>query len=201
MKSCRNCGKPAMYMVGPPGQEIPLCLDCDYKHTQMLAMQNEQLERTLNYLASEMEMVVGLPGVLPRFPKREVRVAQGGSMTLNNINISGGNIGVLNTGNLKMVDSAITILNQDATNREIGAAIAKLTTAIGESTELPPDKKNEAIEILGGVATAATMPKEQRKTGIVKALLGAIPTAIQTAAGLMQIWQQVEPVIKRYFQI
>jgi hypothetical protein len=189
-----------MYLVGPEGNQTPLCLDCNYKHTQMLAMQNEQMVRTLDYLASEMEMVVGLPGVLPRFPKKKVHIVQGGNMTLNNIRVSAGNIGVLNTGNLQMVDSAITILNQNPTAHEVSRAIARLTDAIAESIELSPDKKNEAIEILGGVATAATIPKEQRKTGIVKALLGAIPTVIQTAASVMQIWHEVEPVITGFFQ-
>jgi hypothetical protein len=189
-----------MYLVGPEDNQIPLCLDCDYKHTQMLAMQNEQMERTLDYLASEMEMIVGLPGVLPRFPKRKVQILQGGNVTLNNIHVSASNIGVLNTGNLQMVDSAITILNQNPTAHEVSRAIARLTDAIAGSTELTPDKKNEAIEVLGGIATAATIPKEQRKTGIVKALLAAIPTSIQTAASVMQIWQQVEPIIKTFFQ-
>ena len=113
---CYNCGKPAMYLVGPEGKEVPLCLDCNLKHTQMLAIQNEQLEREMDFLTDHMEFTAGLPsGVLPRYPKRQTKIIQGGTVTLNNIHVSDSNIGVLNTGNLEMVDSAITVLGQDPT--------------------------------------------------------------------------------------
>src|ERR1051325_2215311 len=120
---CYNCGKPAMYAVGPEGHEAPLCLDCNLKHVQMLAIQNDQIERTINYLTESMESTVGLPGVLPRFPERQVKVIQGGNMTLNNISVSNSAIGVLNTGNLEMVDAAISALKADPSARAVGEAL------------------------------------------------------------------------------
>lgn len=200
MLKCYNCDKPAMYLVGPEGKEVPLCLDCNLKHTQMIAIENEQLEKQLNYLADEMEFAVGLPGVLPRYPKRQVKILQGGKIVLNNIRVSESTIGVLNTGNLEILDSAITVLNQDTSTREVSAAISKLVNAIAGSAELSPEKKNEALEILGVIASEVTIPKEKRRNKVVGALLSALPTAIQTVASLMQIWQSVEPIIKPYFQ-
>lgn len=200
MLKCYNCGKPAMYLVGPEGKEVPLCLDCNLKHTQMLAIENEQLERQLNYLADEMEFAIGLPGMLPRYPKRQVRILQADKIVLNNIRVSESNIGVLNTGNLEIVDSAITVLKQDTTTREISDAVSKLANAIAKSNELSPEKKNEALEILGVIASEATIPKERRKNNVIRTLLSAFPTAIQTAASVIQIWQTVEPIIKTFFQ-
>jgi hypothetical protein len=189
-----------MFLVGPEGQQAPLCLDCNDKLSQMLDRQNYQLERLMNFFMDQADAATGIYGDLPRFPERRINLVQGGSMTFNNINVSAGNIGVLNTGNLKMVDSAITILNQNPASREVSDAITKLTSAIAQSAELPPDKKNEAIEILGTVASEAIVPKEKRRNVVVRTLLGALPTAIQTAASVMQIWQQVEPIIRAYFQ-
>lgn len=199
MTKCYNCGKPAMYLVGPEGKEVPLCLDCNLKHVQLLAIKNEQLEKQLNYLTDEMEFALGLPRMSPRYPQRQVKILQGGKIVLNNIQVSESNIGVLNTGDLEIVDSAITVLNQDASTREVSSAIFKLANAIAGSSELPPEKKNEAMEILGVIASEATVPKEKRRDRVVRRLLSALPTVIQTVASLIQIWQSVEPIIKPYF--
>ena len=199
--NCYNCGKPPMYyLVDTEGQEVPLCLDCYSKHAQILAIQNDQLERNLNYLANKMDRITGIPGFTPRFPQRQISISQGDKVVLNNIYVSNSNIGVLNTGNLQIVDSAITVLNGDQNTREISLAISKLANAIAGSTELPIAKRNEAMEFLGAVAAEATIPKEKRRNSIVRTLLDALPTTIQTSASLLQIWQSVEPIIKPYFQ-
>jgi hypothetical protein len=190
-----------MYLVGPEGKEVPLCLDCNLKHIQTLAIQNEQLEREMDFLTDHMEFTAGLPhGVLPRYPKKRTKIIQGGNVILNNIRISGSSIGVLNTGNLEMVDTAITVLGQNPETREVGAAISKLANAVAQSEELSPDNKNEAMETLSTVAAEATAPKEKRRNIMVRTLLRALPAAIQTAAGVLQIWHEVEPVITPYFQ-
>jgi hypothetical protein len=200
MARCYNCGKPAMYLVGPEGKEVPLCLDCDLKHTQMLAIQNEQLEREMDFLTDYIESTTGVPRVLPRYLKRQTKIIQGGNVTLNNIHVSGSSVGVLNTGNLEMVDSAITILRQDPGTRDVSAAISKLANAVAQSEKLSADNKNEAMEILSTVATEATAPREKRRNIVVRRLLGLLPTAIQTAAAVLQVWHEVEPVITQYFR-
>jgi len=44
------------------------------------------------------------------------------------------------------------------------------------------DKKNEAIEILGTIVMKPLPPKEKRKKAVVRKLMEALPTSIQTAA-------------------
>jgi hypothetical protein len=189
-----------MYLVGPEGKEVPLCLDCNLKHTQMLAIQNEQLEREMNFLTDYIESTAGVPRILPRFPRKQTKIIQGGTVTLNNIHVSDSNIGVLNTGNLEMVDSAITVLGQDPETREVSAAISRLANAVAQSNELSPDKKDETMEILSTVASEATAPRGKRRNVVVRTLLGALPTAIQTAASVLQIWHEVGPIITAFFQ-
>ena len=82
---CYQCNNAAMFLVGPKGQQIPLCLNCHLKYVQLLDKQNEMLERTINYLTSEMESIVGLPPFLPRYPERKVISTE--KVTLNNIKV------------------------------------------------------------------------------------------------------------------
>jgi hypothetical protein len=119
-------------------------------------------------------------------------------MTLNNINVNNSSVGVLNTGNLEIVDSAITTLKSNPQTHDIAGAIAKLTTAISNA-DLSPEIKNEAIEILSTVATEATAPENKRKSSVVKRLLSGLPTLIQTSASAIEIWKTVEPIIRTVF--
>lgn len=191
--------KNALYLYGPPGQEVPLCLDCYCKITEANERIQETLECQINFLTAEMEAVVGMPGILPRYPERR-RILRTGAVTLNNTNVINSEVGVLNTGNLRVVDSVITALKQNPATLEISAALSKMANAITQSAELTPEKKNEAMEILGTVSSETIQPKPKRRNVVVKTLLDALPTAIQTAASAMQIWQQVEPIIRGYFQ-
>jgi len=197
---CHNCEKLAIYAVGPVDQQVPLCLDCHLKLTQILAIQNDKLEREMNFIIAQAESVVGLHGVLPRFPERQVRVIQGGTMTLNNISVSNSAIGVLNTGNLEVVDSAISALKSDPATKEISDALKQLTNSIAAAQDLASEEKNEAIEILSVVASEATAPKNKRKASVVNRLLAQFPTLIQTSASLLEIWHTVGPSIISFFK-
>jgi len=63
---CCQCSTPAMYQVGE--QNIPLCLDCYFKFSQIQQQQAENHERMMNYLNDEIAMSVGLA---PFGPKRQ----------------------------------------------------------------------------------------------------------------------------------
>ena len=120
-------------------------------------------------------------------------------MMLNNISVSDSAIGVLNTGSLEMVDSAISALKSDPATKEVSDALKKLTNSIADAQDLAPEKRNEAIEILSVVASEATAPENKRKTSVVKRLLGQFPTLIQTSAALTEIWHTVGPTIISFF--
>ena len=187
-----------MYFVGFEGGEFPLCLECTLKQQQLAAIQSDQLERDLNFATAEMEAVMGMPGTMPRYPQRQVKIIQGGPVTLNHITVNNSSIGVLNTGNLEIVDSAITALNSNPQTQAVANAILKLTNAIAASN-LATSTKDEAIEILSTVATEATAPDGKKKTSVVKRLLAGLPTLIQTSASAIEIWRTVEPIIRQVF--
>jgi hypothetical protein len=121
-------------------------------------------------------------------------------MTLNNISVSNSAIGVLNTGNLEVVDSAISALKSDPATKEISEALKQLTNSIAAANDLGSKEKNEAIEILSVVASEATAPKDKRKVSVVNRLLAQFPTLIQTSAAVVDIWQAVGSSIISFFQ-
>jgi hypothetical protein len=194
---CHQCGKPAMFVVGLPDKQIPLCLDCNIKLEQLLATKGDMLERGLNYIAAQMEAAVGLPGIFPRYPER--RIIKAGDITMNNIKIDHSNIGVLNTGTIGTVDAAITVLRQSG-DQIVSTAIQALTEAIIADTAATEELKNQAIEILSVLATEATAPKEQRRRAVIKTLVLELSTLLGGAVALEQLWHQYSPVFMSLFQ-
>src|SRR5262245_20821033 len=82
---CNQCDQPGFFLVGPT--HIPLCLDCNEKLQRAIDAQTDSLERQLNHTAALMEMQMGMPGLIPRYPPRSKPVVQH-SGPLNNITIN-----------------------------------------------------------------------------------------------------------------
>jgi hypothetical protein len=196
---CYNCGKPAMYLVGPPGNQFPLCLECYDKQQRIAVTQKDQLVQDHNHAIQDMEVGMGLPlGSLGRYQERKIIHQQGGPVTYNNFHFANSPVGVVNTGNLKIVDTAITTMNSQPKSQEIAAALTELIDAVVNS-DLSKDKKNEAIEMLTTISAEAAMPEPQRKKSVVKSLLKSLPSIIQTSAHLAKIWDSVSPHIHQFF--
>ena len=193
---CHQCTKPAIFIVGDGESKIPLCLDCKIKFDNMLARQNDMYERQLNYLTDQMESIVGIRGISPKFPERKYITV--GDVTLNNINIKNSNIGILNTGTIGSIDECVTSLKRSG--EEVSATIIKmLAESIISNKDASDDIKNQTLEILSVLSSEAASPKENRKKAIIKPLLVEMATLLGGVASLGQLWQQIEPVIKKIF--
>jgi hypothetical protein len=183
---------------------VPLCLRCKIAYNRMLLEANEKIERGINYLTDHMEATVGLPGILPRYPERQASpiVLRGGDVNLNNINVQNSDIAMLNVGaNVEMVDSAITILRQEAGGADVGAALAKLTEGIVKSDALDAKTKAELMEILGVVAGEATLEKNNRRAAVVKPLISQIGRYLMGAKALVDLWKLTKPLLAGHFGI
>src|ERR1041385_866691 len=194
---CQNCEKTAMFGVGPEGK-MPVCLDCYIKFSQVMDRQEENLERQLNYYAAEIEMVMGMPGVVPRFPPRPPRIVLTGSSVLNHIQISNSNIGVLNTGTIGMIDGAVGVMQRGG-DREAAESFKRMTEAIANSPDLSGSAKNKAMELLSIIATEAAAPKEKRRGEAMRTLLRDVASALGGAAALVKLWEAAKPVIEALF--
>src|SRR5690242_8093524 len=120
---CHQCGRPAIQMYEVKGGRLPLCLDCSLKFQQIVEMQLARFEREMNYLDDLASDIAGLPRSGPKYPERKPPVQVQG-MTLNNINVHGGSIGVLNTGSIQKVDVAIGAIKQSG-DADLGAALTR----------------------------------------------------------------------------
>jgi hypothetical protein len=193
---CSNCTNDAMFLVDPEGSKMPLCLDCNLKFVQVTALKNDMLEREINYLTGVAEAMTGLPGVMPKYPQREVVAV--GSVTLNNIRIEGSTIGVLNTGTIGTVDAAVTALKQTG-DADAATLFTRITEAVANDRQLPADAKNQVLELLSVLSTEATAPKERRRSAAMMPLLERLATLMSGAAALAQLWSQYGPLLRQLF--
>ena len=191
---CVQCGQKAVFYYQKKEGIFPLCLSCNLIYQQTLEIERVQHEREYNQGIAEcnkmVESITGIPGTWPLIPERTIN--KSANMTFNNFTLNNSSVGVLNTGNLKMVDTNITVLNGNPKTHEAGDAISKLMDAIGKS-DLPDEKKNEAIELLATISSEAVLPKEKRKTSVLKAVLSHLPTILKTSTAAITVWEKVSP--------
>lgn len=193
---CYQCDRPAMYLVTE--YEVPLCLHCYSKFSQVEQAKIELLEREMNYLNDQASFISGLPSIGPRFSPRPQPIQITGAK-LNNINISNSVVGTINTGYLNSVDQAITALNSLGES-SIAEAIKELTEATLKSNDLGKNQKNELIEILDVLASEAATPNEERKKIIVKSLLERGMQLTKLANDITDIGQKWWPILLTAFQ-
>jgi len=186
-------------MIGEKGQRAPLCLDCWIRYQNIVVKQLEMYQREINFAADAMDAVTGLYGMTPRFPEKQAIIHTGG-VTLNNINVSNSEIGVLNTGTIANVDSTVTVLKTEGNNM-LASAVTVLSEAIIKSNELSNKQKNEALELLYSLSSEAIVPKESRKLGVVRALLSGLSGIFGDISTLSAAWDKVRPVFQELFGI
>lgn len=188
-----------MFAVGPEGKQVPLCLDCYIRLENVQQQKLAALERNMNYLTAEMESMVGLPGIFPRYPERPApRVIQTGGVTLNNIRVSNSEIGVLNTGSIENVDSTVTVLKSSG-NSELAQAVTALSEAVIKSNEISSNEKNQIIELLGAISSEAIAPKQKQRRSVVKALLSELSGMLSGIGSLASLWEKVKGVFEQVF--
>jgi len=186
-----------MYQVGD--QNIPLCLDCYFKFSQLEQQWVENNERMTNYLSDAMDDLGGLPPMGPRFPQRPRPVNIGG-VKLNNISVSNSVVGAINTGSIGSVDQSISALMQLG-EPALAEAIKSLSEAILQSGDLTRNQRNELVEILSVLAREAATPKESRCGTVVQTLLDRAMKITSLANDITDVCQKWWPVLLAAFGI
>lgn len=192
---CYQCPKPAMYQVGE--QNIPLCLECYFKFSQINQRELENHERMMNYLVDEMDVVTGLPSMGPRFPPRPQPI-QIGDLEMNNISVNNSIVGTINTGSIGSVDQSITALNHLG-EASTAQAIKALTEAILQSGDLSRNQRNELIEILSVLSKEAATPPESRENSVAQTLLDKALKITSVASDITDVCQKWWPVLAGVF--
>jgi hypothetical protein len=116
--------------------------------------------------------------------------------------ISGGIIGVLNTGEMSHIENINTNISviDHAKNSEVAQALKEITEAIIHSQELPQQERSELLEQIQEVSKQATLPVEARSSkGVLKAVLAGIAGTVSTVGGIAEIWSTWGGTILKFF--
>ena len=186
-----------MYTVGE--QDIPLCLNCYLKYSQIQQAEGENYERMMNYLEDEVAASVGMSPMGPRFPPRPKPVVIAG-VKLNNIHVSNSVVGTINTGSIGTVDQSISALIQSG-EPSLAQAIKELSQAILGSADLTQNQRNELVECLGAISAEAVAPKESRKSSVALTLLERAAKITSLANDITDVCQKWWPVLAGAFSI
>jgi hypothetical protein len=185
-----------MYLV--TDSQIPLCLCCYSKFSQIQQAENENNERMINYAKDQIAFIAGIAPFGPRFPDRPIPIRISG-VKLNNITISNSIVGTVNTGTIGAVDQTISALIQLG-EREVADAFIKISEAVFASKKLSPDQRNEIIEIIGAVSSEAATPKENRKNIVAITLLERGLQLLTLANDISEIVHKYWPIMLSAFQ-
>jgi hypothetical protein len=199
---CFNCKKRAMYFTP---ENHPLCLDCYHKWQDIADRRIAYMESFLNHADDEIRYAI-LGGEPPRlntsFPIRAT--INQGDIHMNNINISGSTVGMLNTGNIqdvKNIDVNITSLINTG-NEEVANALKKITEAVAENVDISDGDKSEILDQLNELSgQAAISPEKRAKPGVIKAIVKGLAASLGAAGGLAEVWTLTGKVICAYFGI
>lgn len=96
-----------MFQVGE--QKIPLCLHCNSLMQQTIERNVQMLREEMNHSMDSIDAMFGVR-VGARYPVKRPLVVAGGATTNTHISISGGQIGVLNTGDIQSLNQNISNL-------------------------------------------------------------------------------------------
>jgi len=193
---CCQCGRLAFYLVGEEAN-IPLCLDCYFKFSQIQERQTEGLERMINFYSDQMSAAVGLPPMGPRFPPRPQPIVLAGAK-LQNINIKNSVVGTVNLGSIGTVDQSISALIQTG-ETEVADAIKHLSEAVLQSNDLSRNQINEIIESLSAISKEAATPKGSRQNTVALSLLDKAMKIAATANDITDVCQKWWPVLQAVF--
>lgn len=195
MAKCSQCGKLAALKY----DDLNLCVEHYLMMEQAKYLQLSMMAAYQNMLADELDAGAGY---LIRHARIQIPRPPfiGNKLTLNNINISGSTVGSINFGTIKNLDASITVM-QSHGEKELAAAITELTQAVVDSKELDDVNRKEIAEQLEFLVAQATAEPQNRSTGLVKSILAGIRDPISVSAGLLAIWDKVEPLFHAAFGI
>jgi len=118
-----------------------------------------------------------------------------GNGTLNNIHVTNSNVGLLNTGNVRKIDAAITIA-QGTDADQIAHQLRQLTQAILDVKGLESSRKDSLLELVQSLSDQIV---RERKQSVIMALLKSIEDRAQGLAAISTIVEGLTAAIRNLF--
>lgn len=135
---------------------------------------------------------------MPRFQVPPSPPISLGAMNVGNVHVENSNVGVINTGRIASIHSAVGELRQTGAV-DIAQAISELLTAIASATAVTNETKNQMTDILSSLVDEAAKPATERRLGLVRGCLVEFSTLVGGVAGLSDLWQTYGPTLYAFF--
>jgi len=114
------------------------------------------------------------------------RIVQSGPIVLNNIRVENSTVGVINTGDLKSIDSVVTTA-KTAGHEALATALKEFTEAVLISQDLQQEAKNETISQLAFLSQQV-VSKQKQAPSVIRSIIFSIERTINGAASLVTLW-------------
>jgi len=176
--------------------DVRKCLGSDDASPIITGELDPEIQRLNEYYIREVELLHGTFTLDSEARAREAKIAMG-NVT---INIHHGIVGTLNLGTIiGDIQANLSTLKADG-HDQVVEALKRLTEEIGDAQELG-DGRREALEQVAVISAEAEKPSEERRLGVVKALLAALRVTLSASANLIKVWEFAWPHIKSYFSL
>lgn len=151
------------------------------------------------------ELNNAIPGIQARIRRRfelmffdegeKAKMNRTGPVTIGTINVTG----ILNIG--EIVGDINQSINQvqNAGSERIAGILKEITQAVLIDPKLEVQARQDTIENIRTVAQEASLPRERRKLGPVKAALAYVPSLISASTDLLNYFQIHAEDIRRFF--
>lgn len=115
------------------------------------------------------------------------------------IHIENSSIANLNLGSqVGTINASLQQMSKgNESQKELARALQEFTEAVMSAT-LADAQKKEVVEALSTIAEQAAKTPEERSTGVLKALVAWVPSAIATAHHLTALWDKFGPTIRTH---
>ena len=196
MAACSQCGRLAVFDY--PNLGLRLCIDCSYKIEQMDEQRFRRLRAEKAGALRQMAHVTGdeITWLRADAIDSSQRPAGQRSVIMNNINIAGSQIGLINTGTITKVQALDITLSRvkESGSPELSGEVAKIAEAVVKSG-LDPALKDEAVRQLDVLANEAALLPPDRKPTLARVAISALQVVLSTSADLTQLWQAFLPTV------
>jgi hypothetical protein len=197
---CRNCEKDAA--IGLVGGNLPLCVDHYLTFMQANSIADQQIKAALNFLHAQMELMTGLPGVLPRFPEPKQPVYIAGND--HSIHIKDSSVGFINAGqmeNIARIEVTVTQMKQGGL-KDLGDELARITSAAADERKLSAEARTELLELLAALAESVSSPTDApKRASLIKLCMRRISELIQVSASLVTLWQPLRLAVEKLIHV
>jgi hypothetical protein len=183
--NCDNCSR-AIGSGCRFGDGAVLCIDCRLKRQASEELESRRNIALLNSLLGMWDWQTGyVCGVTPKFVLPPApSFSFGDSMQ---INVENSNVGLINAGTIKSINSAVGLLVQSG-EKNVAESLKAITDAVARSPDLDETQKNQAAEHLSLLADQAAKPPEQRTPRLIKGELLELAGLLGGIDALSSLW-------------